>query len=78
MAKKEDLISIKAEATTCGCCSNPDQAAENDTAAPAVDPVCGMTVDPATAASSVHQGQTYYFCAPGCRRAFERQPRQPI
>ncbi|MCI0460243.1 MAG: heavy metal translocating P-type ATPase [Gemmataceae bacterium] len=41
----------------------------------AVDPVCGMTVDPATArASSTHEGQTYYFCCPGCKARFEADP----
>ena len=41
----------------------------------AKDPVCGMEVDPRTATqTSTHQGQTYYFCAPGCKRAFEAQP----
>lgn len=44
-----------------------------------VDPVCGMTVHPATApAQTVYQGQTVYFCAPGCRRAFERHPAQYV
>ena len=39
------------------------------------DPVCGMDVDPSTAQhKSEHQGKTYYFCAPGCRRAFEADP----
>jgi Cu+-exporting ATPase len=39
------------------------------------DPVCGMSVDPATARlTSEHDGQTYYFCAPGCKRAFEANP----
>ncbi len=39
------------------------------------DPVCGMEVDPAQAAGSVeYKGQTYYFCAPGCQRAFEKEP----
>jgi xanthine dehydrogenase accessory factor len=37
----------------------------------AIDPICGMTVDPATAKWSAEQdGETYYFCAPGCRKAF--------
>ena len=41
----------------------------------AVDPVCGMTVDEQTApATSVYQGKTYYFCAPGCKRRFEADP----
>jgi Cu+-exporting ATPase len=41
----------------------------------AVDPVCKMKVDPEeTAAKAEHQGQIYYFCAPGCKAAFEREP----
>jgi xanthine dehydrogenase accessory factor len=41
----------------------------------AKDPVCGMTV-PADASSRPYEyeGVTYYFCCPGCRRAFERDP----
>ena len=39
------------------------------------DPVCGMQVDPKTAAASYeHEGKTYYFCAPGCKAAFEKDP----
>jgi YHS domain-containing protein len=41
----------------------------------AKDPVCGMDVDPHTATQKTHyQGQTYYFCAPGCREAFRGRP----
>jgi len=41
----------------------------------AQDPVCGMEVDPKTAAAkSEYKGQTYYFCAPGCKVAFEKDP----
>ena len=53
---------------------------ETDAAAPsevheAIDPVCGMTVMVATARHiSTFQGKTYYFCAPGCRNAFEADP----
>ncbi|MFC2030042.1 YHS domain-containing protein [Chloroflexota bacterium] len=39
------------------------------------DPVCGMMVDPATAAATYeYRGKTYYFCAVGCKVAFERDP----
>lgn len=39
------------------------------------DPVCGMEIDMATAAATAeYEGQTYYFCAPGCKAAFVRQP----
>ncbi len=38
----------------------------------AKDVVCGMMVDEATAHwKSEFEGETYYFCAPGCKRAFE-------
>jgi Cu+-exporting ATPase len=44
-------------------------------AAGATDPVCGMSVDPATAKHSVeHQGQTYYFCCNGCKTKFAADP----
>ena len=39
------------------------------------DPVCGMDVDPKTAAGkSTYQGKTYYFCSPGCKRDFDKEP----
>lgn len=41
----------------------------------AKDPVCKMDVDEASAQwSTVYKGQTYYFCAPGCKKAFEENP----
>ena len=43
----------------------------------AIDPVCGMEVDPQNAAATLeYQGQTYYFCAEGCKRQFEQNPEQ--
>ena len=41
-----------------------------------IDPVCGMEVnrgDPKNAVSS-YRGQLYYFCAPCCLKAFEKNP----
>ncbi len=39
------------------------------------DPVCGMDVDPKQAAGkSEYQGQTYYFCSAGCKKAFDKEP----
>jgi len=35
-----------------------------------IDPVCGMTVDDASAASASFKGQTYYFCSEHCRKKF--------
>jgi Cu+-exporting ATPase len=43
-------------------------------AATSVDPICGMTVDPATApAHRVRDGAEYHFCNPGCAAAFDAQ-----
>ncbi|GIX47179.1 MAG: hypothetical protein KatS3mg131_1390 [Candidatus Tectimicrobiota bacterium] len=43
----------------------------------AKDPVCGMEVEEATAAATaVYEGKTYYFCAVGCKQAFEQAPQK--
>jgi len=40
-----------------------------------IDPVCGMTVDPASAAASQeHGGKRYYFCCEHCREKFRADP----
>ena len=39
------------------------------------DPVCGMTVDPATSKYQLdHAGTVYHFCSAGCRSKFETDP----
>ena len=41
----------------------------------AIDPVCGMEVDEQTAKwKSEYEGKTYYFCAPGCKASFDKDP----
>ena len=42
----------------------------------AIDPVCKMEVDTKNppGGKSPYKGQTYYFCAPGCKKAFDRNP----
>ncbi len=41
----------------------------------ATDPVCGMNVDPKSAAgSAVHAGKTWYFCSKHCLAAFKADP----
>ncbi len=53
----------------------PMMVASAPTLAGHVDPVCGMTVQPDTAAGShVHEGTTYYFCAPSCLTKFRDDP----
>ncbi|WP_219724891.1 MULTISPECIES: YHS domain-containing protein [Nostocales] len=39
----------------------------------AVDPICGMTVEKATALKLERDGQTYYFCSQNCLHTFESQ-----
>jgi xanthine dehydrogenase accessory factor len=43
----------------------------------AIDPVCGMTVEIATARHhSSYEGREFYFCCPSCKRHFERNPQE--
>ena len=45
----------------------------------AIDPICGMTVDPATAAGShEHRGQQYYFCGLSCLERFKADPERAL
>lgn len=40
-----------------------------------IDPVCGMTVAPATSdLRSEYRGKTYAFCSPGCKDTFDADP----
>jgi Cu+-exporting ATPase len=40
-----------------------------------IDPVCGMTVTPETAAAAwEHDDETYYFCSVGCLERFRQDP----
>jgi YHS domain-containing protein len=43
------------------------------------DLVCGMMIDPKTAAATSEcEGKTYYFCARGCKVAFDKDPEKYI
>jgi heavy metal translocating P-type ATPase len=60
-------------------CSGHDHCAVAPAGAPAPlggkDPVCGMSVDPASAKyRSAHEGVTYYFCGTRCREKFMAAP----
>jgi YHS domain-containing protein len=44
-----------------------------------IDPICGMQVDENTAKyKSEHNGKTYYFCSPGCKKTFDSEPEKYI
>lgn len=38
------------------------------------DPICGMTVDDATALHAERDGKTFYFCGESCRQKFLSTP----
>jgi Cu+-exporting ATPase len=74
------------------CCGRPhaehDHMSEHNTsnstpshatARSEIDPICGMTVDPAKAAGSYdYKGKTYYFCAVSCLERFRADPEQAL
>jgi xanthine dehydrogenase accessory factor len=50
-------------------------AASSTAPAEAIDPICAMTVEIATAKhTAVYEGKTFYFCCAHCRQTFERDP----
>jgi xanthine dehydrogenase accessory factor len=57
--------------------SDPEKyLAQPTPAGEAIDPVCGMTVDIASAKyMSEHERQLYYFCAAGCKMTFDKDPK---
>jgi xanthine dehydrogenase accessory factor len=73
------LASAAAAATSFGTEPVPSEPVPSEPAPPgpasAVDPVCGMSV-PALESSLhlVHEGAAVYFCSPGCRAAFRKDP----
>jgi len=51
----------------------------NEVISMAIDPICKMEVDEATAKfTSEFKGNTYYFCAPGCKTEFEANPEKYV
>ncbi len=53
----------------------PQPAATPNSTSSVLDPVCGMSVDPATSKHRFeHHGQTFHFCSAGCRTKFAADP----
>jgi P-type Cu+ transporter len=73
-----------ADATKAGCCGGGhDHAGHGDQEASAGDkvrdPVCGMTVDPATSKHRFdYRGEPYHFCSEGCQTKFAADPAQHL
>jgi len=76
-----DLASVKPEVEAADE-PGPSREGEGDEMserAMATDPVCGMTVDPATAEyRSFRDGKAYYFCSAGCKTSFDKYPAKYI
>ncbi|HSK99087.1 MAG TPA: XdhC family protein [Rubrobacteraceae bacterium] len=67
-------VSIIAEIFALRAKLRPGVSKESETTE-VTDPVCGMTVEVASARHTAeHAGERYFFCCPGCKRAFESEP----
>jgi Cu+-exporting ATPase len=54
---------------------HPSQIETLSSAEQVVDPVCGMTIEPADAVGhEEYKGRTYYFCSNDCFQRFRREP----
>jgi xanthine dehydrogenase accessory factor len=74
-----EIVQVRRSQTATGAAvsTQVESLAASPVAADAIDPVCGMTVEIATARHTfVYQGRTFYFCCAHCRQAFEREPAQ--
>lgn len=69
------VSAAKPAASSC-CGGNGDHTHDHGNAATKVlDPVCGMTVDPATSKQRFeYHGETFHFCSAGCRTKFAADP----
>lgn len=77
---QRDLSSAHAAASAAsgGCCGGRAGVGKEEARhTQAKDPVCGMTVDPATAKHRAEvDGTAYFFCSDGCRTKFEEHPQR--
>lgn len=73
---EEIALSVLAEIVEQRRAAKPEEKkVEKAPALQAIDPICGMTVDIATARHTAeHAGRTYYFCCGGCRTRFLAEP----
>lgn len=77
---EEVALSILAEIVMrlrSGALALPESAPQARPQAPAqaLDPICGMTVEIQSARGhSHHAGRDYYFCCPGCKKTFDKDP----
>lgn len=71
-------VSTKAAESSGSCCggAKADDSEKQAANAEAIDPVCQMSVDIASAEyKSEFEGQMYYFCCAGCQHSFDKEPK---
>lgn len=81
VAEPSKYLHGSTETVAGSCCDAGHTTAEHyfisepNLAIPVIDPVCGMTVDPQSAAGShTHDGATFHFCSIGCLDKFTAAP----
>ena len=75
VSNAEIAVAILAELVSRRAAGQLVDAPADHTVVEAVDPVCGMTVDPrVTRYHSVHEGRDFWFCAAGCKASFDADP----
>ncbi len=80
MTRREILRTLFASSIAAVSAAAPSVSAQDKKPAEKVkDPVCGMTIDPATAkGKSDHEGKTYYFCSDDCKKKFDADPKKYV
>src|SRR3954470_23957438 len=75
--KKPQAMANPDHTTSKSCCGGHDHRGhQHHGPAKVVDPVCGMTVDPATSKHRFeHRGETFHFCSAGCKTKFAADPK---
>lgn len=74
-----ELVALKAKGELSPALAEASTSEGDAESGTAIDLVCGMTVSADESSRPFeYEGTTYYFCAPGCRTAFEREPEKYI
>lgn len=74
-----ELVALKAKGELSPALAEASTSEGDAESGTAIDLVCGMTVSADESSRPFeYEGATYYFCAPGCRTAFEREPEKYI
>lgn len=77
-AERDAAKAPRADAGICEVAEGQDSKGEVTVMAKILDPVCDMIVDVEEQRGrglvTEHEGSTYAFCGPGCKKAFDKEP----